>query len=87
MKLSISNIAWDAVNDEAMYNFIKEAGFSGLELAPTRIFPEWPYERIAEARAFAEKMCQDYGLAIPSIQSIWYGWGSRFSARTKSGLV
>lgn len=39
MKLSISNIAWSAEHDAAMYKFLQQEGFSGLEIAPTRIFP------------------------------------------------
>ena len=39
MKLSISNIAWSLENDESMYAFLADHGFSGLEIAPTRLFP------------------------------------------------
>lgn len=73
MKLSISNIAWDSVFDEEMYAFLHKMNFSGLEIAPTRIFPENPYDKISEAGKFAEKLKEKYGLAIPSMQSIWYG--------------
>lgn len=38
MKLSISNIGWDAEQDEAVYRLMGAYGFSGLEIAPTRIF-------------------------------------------------
>jgi len=73
MKLSISNIAWDAANDEEMYAFLTAHGFSGLEIAPTRVFPERPYDHLAEAKDFAARLEKKYGLAISSIQSIWYG--------------
>jgi len=56
-----------------MYTFLRECGFNGLEVAPSRIFPENPYENIAEARQFATKLREKYGLSIPSMQSIWYG--------------
>ena len=38
MNLSISNIAWDKENDEKVYKLMKENGFSGLEIAPTRVY-------------------------------------------------
>ena len=39
MKLSISNIGWEKKDDKAVYQFMKKYGFTGLEIAPTRIFP------------------------------------------------
>ena len=38
MNLSISNIAWASDYDAQMYPFLKEIGYQGLEIAPTRIF-------------------------------------------------
>lgn len=43
-KLAISNIAWHKNDDEAVYTAMQQAGFTGLEIAPTRIFPVEPYE-------------------------------------------
>jgi sugar phosphate isomerase/epimerase len=73
MNLSISNIAWSPEHDEEMYRFLQSQGFSGLEIAPTRIFPENPYGHLAEAREFAHRIKTQFGLAICSMQSIWYG--------------
>lgn len=73
MKLSISNIAWSASNDEKMYMFLKEQGYEGIEIAPTRIFPNAPYDHISEAKDWSNKLFQKYGLTISSMQSIWYG--------------
>lgn len=73
MKLSISNIAWAAEHDIEMYQFLRETGYKGLEIAPTRLFPEMPYDHIIEARDWAEELKEKYGLVVPSIQSIWYG--------------
>lgn len=72
-KLSISNIAWDKADDERVYAAMKTYGFTGLELAPTRIFPEQPYENLTGAALFGSYLRQSYGFAVPSIQSIWYG--------------
>ncbi|MCI8550409.1 MAG: sugar phosphate isomerase/epimerase [Lachnospiraceae bacterium] len=73
MNLSISNIGWPARMDLQVYGLMKEYGYSGLEIAPTRIFPEEPYERIEEAGAWGRQLKEDYQLTIPSMQSIWYG--------------
>lgn len=73
MNLSISNIAWQAENDAEVYELMKACGFVGLEIAPTRIFPDAPYEKNAEAKIWANNLKEDYGFCIPSMQSIWYG--------------
>ena len=72
MKLAISNIAWTAERDRDMYAKLQQYGFDGLEIAPTRIFSEKPYEH-KEAADFAEQLKKNYGLSIPSMQSIWFG--------------
>lgn len=73
IRLSISNIAWDKPDDDKMYAFLCEEGIEGLEIAPTRIFPENPYEKLQEARQFQQELYEKYGLRISSMQSIWYG--------------
>lgn len=73
MKLSISNIAWAAEDDLSMYPFLQSNGFDGLEIAPTRIFPENPYYNLAEAQQWATDLANHYNLVVPSMQSIWYG--------------
>jgi len=73
MKLAISNIGWEKKDDAAVYKMMKEYCFQGLEVAPTRIFPEVPYNKNTAARAWCAKLKRDYGFVIPSMQSIWYG--------------
>lgn len=73
MKLSVSNIAWGAEEDSRMYWLLQEKEFQGLEAAPTRLFPEHPYDRQSDAAAFGKRLMEQYDLNIPSIQSIWYG--------------
>lgn len=73
MKLAISNIAWSQEKDEMMYSFLQENGIEGVEIAPTRIFPENPYLHLEEANKFAERIKNEYQLVIPSMQSILYG--------------
>ncbi len=72
MKLAVSNIAWKKEYDEEMYDFLHAEKIEGLEIAPTRIFPEAPYEKNDMAAAFATQVKEKYGLSIPSMQSIWF---------------
>lgn len=73
MKLAVSNIAWTPEQDEQVYELLKRYGYTGLEIAPTRIFPDRPYDRLEEATRWAGNLKSAYGLLVPSMQSIWYG--------------
>ena len=73
IKLAISNIAWDKSNDENIYEFLKQNNIKGLEIAPTRIFEQNPYDRLEEAKVYANVLKEKYSLDIISMQSIWYG--------------
>ena len=84
MKLSVSNIAWSREHDSAVYGLMRENGYKGLEIAPTRVFPEMPYNQIAQAEAWAAECEFD----IPSMQSIWYGKsGNIFCERECEALM
>lgn len=73
MKLSVSNIAWTKEQDRIVYDRMRALGFTGLEIAPTRIFPEAPYEHLTEAAKWADALQKEEGFEVPSMQSIWYG--------------
>lgn len=73
IKRSISNIAWTQEYDQSIYEYLNKAGFEGLEIAPTRWFPESPYDNNAEAKKYSRRLENKYGLKICSMQSIWYG--------------
>lgn len=73
MKLSISNIGWAAADDEVVYEYLGSVGVTGIEIAPTRVFPEAPYGKLKEAEQFKKKLKAQYKLSISSLQSIWYG--------------
>lgn len=73
MKLSVSNIAWEQDIDEHMYELMQLLSYNYLEIAPTRIFPEVPYNRIADAGHWAQNLFTNYGLSVSSMQSIWFG--------------
>ncbi len=72
-RLAISNIAWPECLDGQVYGLMERYGFNGLEIAPTRVFPEAPYDRLGEAAVWAAGLKEQHGFIVPSIQSIWYG--------------
>ena len=48
MRFAISNIAWSAEEDRRVLRALPEHGCQALEIAPTRILPETPYQRDAD---------------------------------------
>lgn len=77
LKLSISNIAWAYEKDEEVYLKMAESGFTGLEIAPTRLYPELPYDRAEEAGEWSKMLRERYDLNVSSMQSIWFGRNER----------
>lgn len=89
MRLAISNIAWSAEHDATMLPQLAVHGFDGLEIAPTRIYPQNPYSRINDAENYAADLLGKYGLRVCSMQSIWFGRTERLfgSAQERMALV
>lgn len=83
MKLSISNIAWDAEHDKSVYEIMDQMGFSGLEIAPTRWVQKTPYENVEKACQIAKMLKKDYGFVVSSMQSIWFGKSEQIFANEK----
>ena len=73
MKVTISNIAWQSENDAEMYTFLKQKKCTGIEIAPTRIFPENPYSDLKIVANFRDKLLSEYSLQVVSMQSICFG--------------
>jgi len=73
MQLSVSNIGWDVSRDIQVYDLMNRNGYCGLEIAPTRIFPEKPYDKLEDAKKWSEDLKKSYGFSVPSMQSIWFG--------------
>jgi sugar phosphate isomerase/epimerase len=87
LKLSVSNIGWSAEHDEQVYEFLSNMGFAGLEIAPTRIFKESPYDNLKAAESFARDLKRRYDLTISSMQSIWYGRRERLFGTLEERLT
>lgn len=73
MHFAISNIAWNSSEDEFVYNLLQEYGIKGLEIAPTRLINNQPYIELDKAKKISMTLKKEYGLAIPSMQSILFG--------------
>lgn len=72
MKLAISNIAWRAQDDQDVYALLREFGIGVIEVAPTRIVPDWNAATVEAAQAFRAHI-EGEGLTCSSLQSLLFG--------------
>jgi sugar phosphate isomerase/epimerase len=70
-RLAISNIAWDAAEDDAAA-VMRECGATGVEIAPTK-WRDDPLEAPAADVAAYRRSWEDRGLPIVSLQSLLFG--------------
>lgn len=87
-KLAASNIAWGPESQDRVLSRMSELGFEGIEIAPTKIVPNHPYVHITEAQDALDRIHDEHGLSICSMQSIWYGRDeSLFQAAERERLL
>ena len=72
MKLAISNIAWNSNDDLKVYAYLKEKNIKYLEVAPSKIVGDNPYDNVEKLGEEAQTLKEQYDLEIISMQSIWY---------------
>ena len=72
MKLSVSNIAWPAERDEMALDLIRRARISAVEVAPTRIWPQWQGVSPASAASAAQRLA-GCGFRVSSLQALLFG--------------
>tara|TARA_R110002074_G_scaffold59990_4_gene145610 strand:+ start:358 stop:1179 length:822 start_codon:yes stop_codon:yes gene_type:complete len=72
MKLAVSNIAWDPPETDAVIAMLQEAGVHGIEIAPTKIWPDWQGMSPSAAATVKERL-GELGFAVPALQSILLG--------------
>lgn len=72
MKLAVSNIAWDVHNDPIVLSKLKELNVTGIEIAPTKIWPGWNNISLSSAKKYKEDM-KELGFEIPAMQALLFG--------------
>jgi len=71
MKLSISNIAWASKDDTQVYELMHTYGFTGLDIAPSRIWPDPTIVTKEDVTNFLAILAQQ-GFQLAGIQSLLY---------------
>jgi D-psicose/D-tagatose/L-ribulose 3-epimerase len=71
MRLAISNIAWSADEQAGILATLPALGITGVEIAPTVLWPGWDGATPAAARTLRDRLA-DQGFAVPALQSILF---------------
>jgi len=71
MKLSISNIAWDPIEDENVFKLMQQSGFNGLEIAPTKLFKNPTDVDFQSIQLFLERI-KNYNINLTAMQSLLF---------------
>ena len=71
-KLALSNIAWTPSEDVEVYALMRQYGFSGLEIAPSRIW-EQPMEQSNSSVQGFKQHIENSNLQIVAFQSLLFG--------------
>ena len=72
MNLSVSNIAWPVEVDQQALALLRNAEIAAVEVAPTRIWPDWVGASATSAAAIARDFTR-LGFRVSSLQAILFG--------------
>jgi len=89
VRLAVSNIAWDVAEQPAVFSMLRAAGVAGVEVAPTKLWPDWA-GATPDAAAEARARLADEGFAVPALQSVLFGQPDLHvfgDAASQAGLV
>lgn len=72
MRLSISNIAWDTAEDEAVADLLKRYAVDAIDIAPGKYFPE-PARASEEDIAAVRSWWSSRGIELTGMQALLFG--------------
>ena len=72
MRLAISNIAWETLEDESVARLLNRAGLDAIDVAPGKYFPE-PAKATEEDIERVRSWWGDRGIEITGMQALLFG--------------
>jgi sugar phosphate isomerase/epimerase len=72
VKLAISNIAWETSEQEQVFEAMKRLGVSGLEIAPTKIWPDLLSVERGQVEAFLDRLA-GWEIQVVAAQALLFG--------------
>lgn len=89
MRIAVSTIAWNAAEQPTVLAALAAAGVTGLEVAPTTIWPAWQ-GATPDAAQRLRRALADQGFLVPALQAILFGQPDLHvfgDAASRAGLV
>jgi D-psicose/D-tagatose/L-ribulose 3-epimerase len=71
MRVAVSNIAWEPVDDSKIAERLLAVGVTGLEVAPTKVWPDLTQVSLRQAEAYGERWARE-GLPVVAAQSLLF---------------
>ncbi len=71
MKLAFSNIAWTPHDRPDVLKLLRGHGFTGIEVAPTKVWPEWQGATVAAAKQYRASL-EAEGFVVPALQAVLF---------------
>ena len=71
-RISISNIAWPQADEAEALKLAGELGFTGIEIAPAKIFGSWAAATPERGAAYRRELAA-MGFEVPAMQGILFG--------------
>lgn len=72
LRLSVSNIAWDVLEDVKVANFLSENQITAIDVAPSKYFSDVDVPSVAEVSRVRE-FWASFGIEIVGMQSLLFG--------------
>lgn len=72
LRIAFSNIAWTPHDAPSVLRLLRERGIHGIEVAPTKIWPDWDGATPTAAAAYRRRL-EGEGFAVPALQAILFG--------------
>lgn len=72
LQLAVSNIAWDTTSEPDVFKALRQAKVTGIEVAPTKIWPDWVGASAKSARELRHSI-ESESFSIPALQAILFG--------------
>jgi len=71
MKLAFSNIAWTPHDDLDVLSLLKKHDITGIEVAPTKVWPNWKGATPAAAECYGSRL-RSLGFEVPALQAVLF---------------
>lgn len=71
MRFAFSNLAWTPHDNSEVLSLLRAEGIAGIEVAPTRVWPDWEGATPAAAEHYGRRL-RNLGFEVPALQAVLF---------------